>query len=104
MDPADIIAHAASLTEADLAAILLAKCPSHIAGFRLVSVQLEHRPGGRPMISMGAGDKWAFVHETIDKAVDDLKEKLGENAADRAKIIRAHAAKLLAEANALDPQ
>ena len=103
MDPADIIAHAASLTEADLAAILAAKCPNAINGYPVQSICVTWHNGKPSSVEMCANDEWVFK-PTIDEAVQRMKEKLGTTPQEKAAIIRAHAAKMLAEANALDPQ
>jgi hypothetical protein len=105
MDPADIIAHAASLTEYDLAEIFKAKLPSRIAGYPVIAAAMHVTAGnGPPTFDLHAGGTCVACENDIETAIERLAGKLGVTAGARAAIIRERAAELLAEANALDPQ
>lgn len=98
MDPADIIAHAATLTEADLAAILRAKLPSRI-GRHPIDLMLWVREDGTLSIDLFAGGECSACDTSIDAAVARLSGKLASLPSPQQR-----AAALRAEADKLDPQ
>ena len=102
MDPADIIAHAASLTEADLAAILRAKCPNQINGYPLAIVSMWCA-SDYTTIGLHVAGECVAGERSIDEAVARLSAKVS-SPKDRADQKRRYAAEILAEANKLDPQ
>ena len=104
MDPSDIIAHAASLTEYDLAAIFKAKLPTRINGYAVTAATMHVRPGNElPTFDLHAGGECVAAENNIESAVARLTEKLSVPAHRKAEIIRAQAVRLMEEANALDP-